>query len=163
MVEGLACYGSRVFVSLSDKERNSADNRFAVAAFFFRVDGDGHGDLSESAEICLFDGAGSMLNPPDDFPGAYLDGGQKMQVLDIAPGMARLYVGTKNGYVVELDYRDSPESLTARSFWRSLTHHQEILDNHAYNLAPYGQTPDIRVLAAQYLETFALIAPPPGW
>jgi hypothetical protein len=157
-VQGIARLGSRVYASLEDSTRGAADDRFALVEYTFRVDPGPTGVLALSPDTCHFDKADTVLEQPDSFPGVYLDGGSKVHAIEVEPGVHRVYVGTLNGVVVEME--SNAGTLLARSCWGSPSEHQETQDNHVYNIASPGNPPELRVLISQWLETFALVTPP---
>jgi len=164
VIEGVARWKDRVFVSSYDLEPDPDRDLFGVTCFEFHVDEDtGRADLGD-AVACIFDEAGGASDP---FPGDYLTGGRQIRAAEIADGVVRVYAATKNGVLVEFEYRRTGLGYTFEptATWRDEHYPGELVDCPIYlDGIPKGggkgtekHEPSVRVLVIKWLESWALV------
>jgi hypothetical protein len=165
-VQGIEKYGNRIFASLGD-----GTNRFALAMYAFDP-GTGHvvgptGGQTDAPIQVLFDGSAGK---PDHFPGVFLDGGERMSLIETKanPKELRLYSGTQNGNLLEIGWKASTDTMTPLSYWHNGGYFNSIASCDVYkdyNAIPAGFGPSpltytLRVVVGKTLETFEIVTPP---
>jgi hypothetical protein len=172
-VLGIEKYGNRIFASLSDP-----NNRFAFAMYAFdeatgKVIDPKTGLESEFPIAALYDGQFSM---PDDFPGIFLDGGERISKIETELGLGqkkvRLYSGTGNGHLLEIEWQQATDTLTPLSYWHNGGYFDHIADCNVYKLplatgggaglsfGPPVPQFTLRIVVAKTRETFEIVKPP---
>lgn len=168
-VMGIERHGDRIFVSLADPT-----NRFAFAMYHFdaasgHVIDPGTGLQGDVPLQVLFDGSAGK---PDDFPGVFLDGGERMSLIQTQadPKQLRLYSGSGNGSLVEIEWDETTDTMTPLSRWHNGGYFAHVGDCNVYKLLsakPGGSSlldPEpsftLRILVAKAQETFEIVSPP---
>lgn len=169
-VWGTEKHGNRIFASLADAD--ASNNRFALAMYAFDAN-TGHvidlqGQQTDDPVQVLFDGSAGK---PDHFPGIFLNGGEKMSLVQIqaSPKILRLYSGTGNGHLLEIEWREATDAMTPLSYWHNGGYFDHIADCNVYMIptvppggASFGPEVDftLRIVAGKTRETFEIVQPP---
>ncbi len=172
-VWGTEKHGNRIFTSLADAEApGHPSNRFALAMYAFDAT-TGHvvdlqGQQTDDPIQVLFDGSAGK---PDHFPGVFLNGGEKMSRVQIQaiPTVLRLYSGTGNGHLVEIEWQQSTDAMTPLSYWHNGGYFDHVADCNVYMIptvppggASFGPELDftLRIVVGKTRETFEIVSPP---
>lgn len=108
----------------------------------------------------------------DDFPGVFLKEGERISLVQTqaVPKRLRLYSGTGNGHLVEIEWDELTDTMTAKSRWHNGGYFEEIADCNVYKIgipggfssSSFGPGPafTLRILVAKTRETFEIVSPP---
>jgi hypothetical protein len=167
IVGGIEKHGNRIFASLGD-----ATNRFAVAMYAFNPSTgrvvDLLGQPTDAPIQVLFDG---IPGKPDDFPGVFINEGEKMSLVQLpgSPKKVRLYSGTGNGHLLEIEWQESTDSMTPLSYWHNGGYFDHVADCNVYMMptvppggSSFGPVVDftLRIVVGKTRETFEIVSPP---
>ncbi len=168
-VAGIEKYGNRIFTSLADE-----NHRFAFAMYAFDAT-TGHvydpktGLQSDIPIQTLYDGSDGM---PDAFPGAFVNGGERMSLIEMSssPKKLRLYSGTGNGTLLEIEWQASTDTMTPLSYWHNGGYFDHIASCDVYKIfsgIPGGASAfgpplpfTLRIVVGKTRETFEIVSPP---
>jgi hypothetical protein len=165
-VMGIAIHGDRIFASFGDG--------FAFAMYDFDpstglvIDPETMIPGVQPLQV-LFD---KSTGEPDDFPGAYLAGGEQVTLIQTqaSPERLRLYSGSGNGNVVEIEWSEATDLMTPMSTWhnggyfgaiaRATPYKTSIPTGGMAAFGPPSLSYTIRIVVAKTMETFEIVSPP---